>query len=91
MHIGFAKISGSSVKTTKGSPVGTALYMAPEQLAGAEADPRMDIYTMGIVLYKGVTGVHPIGRTAKSVIMAMVTVESTWQRTTHALRSTLPP
>ncbi len=34
-------------------------YLAPEQIAGAAADRRADVFAMGIVLYMLTTGVHP--------------------------------
>ena len=42
-----------------GLPVGTPLYMAPEQLLGDELDHRADIYALGVVLYQALTGRTP--------------------------------
>ena len=39
--------------------VGTPEYMAPEQLAGAEAHPSGDVYSLGVVLFELVTGHVP--------------------------------
>lgn len=42
--------------TGPGTVVGTAAYVAPEQLEGAEADPRIDVFALGVVLYECLLG-----------------------------------
>ena len=45
--------------TSRGSVVGTPAYMAPEILIGMGADPRSDLFSLGLVLYQALTGRHP--------------------------------
>ena len=42
--------------TEEGVILGTYPYMSPEQVEGQSADPRSDIFALGIVLYEMVTG-----------------------------------
>ncbi len=42
--------------TVAGQVMGTAGYMAPEQVEGEEIDHRADVFSFGCVLYETVTG-----------------------------------
>jgi serine/threonine protein kinase len=57
---GIAKAAfATSDLTTTGDLLGTARYLAPEQVAGGEVDHRADLYATGIVLYECLTGRTP--------------------------------
>lgn len=57
---GIARLAESvSQFTGSGQLIGTPFYMSPEQCRGNPADPRSDIYSLGIMLYELVTGRLP--------------------------------
>lgn len=56
---GIARITGALRLTMTGAQVGTVFYMSPEQIQGAEAEARSDIYAMGVSLYEVLTGRLP--------------------------------
>jgi serine/threonine-protein kinase len=60
IDFGIAKLLKWGMKTTAEQQIGTALYMAPEQIDGRPADPRMDVYAAGMILYEALAGAHPI-------------------------------
>ncbi|MEO1061326.1 MAG: ABC transporter substrate-binding protein [Actinomycetota bacterium] len=58
---GVAGLVHGVVRETIGA-VGTADYMAPEQVDGAQAGPAADVYSLGCVLHECMTGEPPFPR-----------------------------
>jgi len=44
--------------TERDLPMGTVLYMSPEQIDGVRDDPRVDLYALGVILYQMLAGRH---------------------------------
>ncbi|MET0627181.1 MAG: protein kinase [Acidimicrobiia bacterium] len=58
---GIAKAAGSDELTRTGTVMGTARYLAPEQVNGRTADARTDVYALGLLLFEMSTGHPPFG------------------------------
>ena len=65
---GLARAYADGRVTQDGTVTGTVQYLAPEQIRGEPADPRSDLYSLGIVAYEMVTGRLPFtGETAMAI------------------------
>src|SRR5580658_4712564 len=62
----------SAQHTALGVVMGTASYMAPEQVRGETADPRSDIFAFGAVLYEMLSGVRAFRRDTAAETMTAV-------------------
>ncbi|MFE4968257.1 Stk1 family PASTA domain-containing Ser/Thr kinase [Streptomyces sp. NPDC056660] len=61
--------SVGSVTNTTGAVLGTVAYLAPEQVESGAADPRVDVYACGVVLYEMLTGEKPHDSDSPAVIL----------------------
>ncbi len=63
LDFGIAKlVHYNSNLTQKGMAVGTAAYLAPEQIRGEKASAATDIFSFGVLAYELLTYVRPFGR-----------------------------
>jgi len=60
LDFGVSKLAASFVTITHGMVVGTPQYMSPEQARGEPVDLRTDVYGIGAVLYRVLTGRPPM-------------------------------
>ena len=59
VDLGIAKAADTTRITRSGTVLGTAAYMAPEQLEGREPGPSVDIYALAAVCYETLAGRRP--------------------------------
>ena len=62
----------TSAHTSAGTVMGTASYMAPEQVRGEAADPRTDIFAFGAVMYEMLSGQRAFRRDTPAETMTAV-------------------
>ena len=56
---GLARAVTEATAASTGTVLGTVAYLAPEIVTAGRADPRADVYAVGVLLYELVTGRQP--------------------------------
>jgi serine/threonine-protein kinase len=59
MDFGIARVLGAEQKTVDFRLMGTPAYMSPEQVMGGEVDGRSDLYSVGVLFYRLISGALP--------------------------------
>ena len=80
LDFGLAKLAGpeaeedaaTELMTRAGMILGTAPYMAPEQVQGQPIDHRSDVFSLGILLYEMATGYRPFQGDDTASVMASI-------------------
>ncbi len=85
------ELSGTGNLTITGQLLGTPMFMSPEQALGKkDVDGRSDLYSLGVVAYKCLTGQTPYeeSETVGEIIVSITTKEP---RDPTSFRKDLPP
>jgi hypothetical protein len=70
LDFGIARMVGGENLTMTGEGFGTPAYMSPERISGAASnDPRIDIYSVGLILYEMLTGNAPFDSAASDPVV----------------------
>ncbi|MEN0065220.1 MAG: serine/threonine-protein kinase [Myxococcota bacterium] len=79
------EVEGASEMTADGLILGTPQFMAPEQIRGHALDQRCDVYAMGVLLFKCLTGEYPFPHAGPAAVL-----EAHLMKTPRAIREVLP-
>jgi serine/threonine protein kinase len=73
---GLAKVffaDGIDLVSSAGTVMGTPQYMSPEQIRGGSVDARSDVYSVGLLLYRMITGHRPFSGNMSAVLSCHLT------------------
>ena len=84
IDFGVARASRRTTKTAVGIIKGKLTYMAPEQALGRPVDGRADIYSVGVSLFRILTGTLPVkGDTDLDIFRGLTTTDAPLARTVN--------
>jgi serine/threonine-protein kinase len=73
LDFGVSRLVGADSSLTRGQAVGTPSYMSPEQARGRDVDHRADLFALGVVAYRALTGRPPFsGREVPQILYSVV-------------------
>src|ERR1700710_151987 len=72
LDFGLARRLDAQALTEEGMAVGTAAYMAPEQLAGERSGTAADLWALGVVLYEMLAGHRPFGGERQGLVHSIL-------------------
>ena len=73
VDFGIARVVDATRVTAVATAVGTAAYMAPEQVQGRDVTGAADVYALGLVLLELLTGARAFQGTVQEVAVARLT------------------
>jgi serine/threonine-protein kinase len=74
LDFGVSKLADQGGSLTIGETIGTPQYMAPEQAKNGTVDARTDLYALGAIAYRALTGHPPFrGRDIAEILTAVIT------------------
>ncbi|WP_437337402.1 protein kinase domain-containing protein [Sorangium sp. So ce394] len=84
LDFGIAKLeepSGPPTSTQTGIVIGSPLFMSPEQIRSLrDLDHRSDLFSLGAVIYRALTGVEPFAPDARGLMEVILAITSTEPR-----------
>lgn len=91
LDFGLARLTAGELTalTLDGAMLGTPAFMAPEQAGGEIVDPRCDLFSLGCVMYRMVTGRLPFQGHTVYAVLAAVALET--PSAVRALNPQVPP
>ncbi|MBX3208273.1 MAG: serine/threonine protein kinase [Labilithrix sp.] len=75
LDFGVSKLDAGDGTLTHGQIIGTPGYMAPEQARGREVGPRSDVFALGVVAYRALTGSPPFSAETSIEILSKICSE----------------
>ena len=73
---GIARVAEAKPLTATGQVLGTVHYMSPEQISGELVDGRSDLYSLGVVAFRALTGRLPFDNESASAVLVAHVVKA---------------